>query len=174
MEATRKTIAPTVRRMPVQRSWKVAVLLFVFNHLVVMAPGAIVDAAATWTAIDPLHVRGLFTNGDQTDSAFLTFDADYDFVDFVDFVSDDRTRASADGKTFMQLRWSTPLAGHRDTDGRRILTHGEGCGTPEDPKARSPTSSSTSTPITYNGADDERTTEAEPSAPLLASRVRRT
>ena len=30
----------------------------VFNDLVVMAPGAIVDAPATWEAIDALHVRG--------------------------------------------------------------------------------------------------------------------
>ena len=44
----------------------------------------------------------------------------------MDFVSDDRTRASADGTTFMQQRWSTPLAGHRDIDGRRVLTSGEG------------------------------------------------
>jgi len=95
----------------------------VFNDLVVMAPGAIVDAPATWEAIDDLHVRGTFTNGDQTVTATLTFNPEHDLVDFV---SDDRTRASADGKTFTQQRWSTPLAGHRDTDGRRILTSGEG------------------------------------------------
>ena len=47
----------------------------VFNDLVVMAPGAIVDAPATWTAIDALHVRGDFTDGDQTVSADLTFNA---------------------------------------------------------------------------------------------------
>ena len=95
----------------------------VFNDLVVMAPGAIVGAAATWTAIDPLHVRGEFTDGDQTVSAVLTFNADHDLVDFV---SDDRSAASADGKTFTHRRGSTPLAGHRDTDGRRVLTSGEG------------------------------------------------
>ena len=95
----------------------------VFNDLVVMAPGAIVDAPVTWTAIDARHVRGEFTDGDQTVSAVLTFDAEHDLVDFV---SDDRTAASSDGKTFTQRRWSTPLAGHRDSLGRRILTSGEG------------------------------------------------
>jgi hypothetical protein len=95
----------------------------VFNDLVVMAPGAIVGAPTTWTAIDATHVRGDFTDGGQTVSAVLTFNAEHDLVDFV---SDDRTRASADGKTFTPLRWSTPLAGHRDTDGHRILTIGEG------------------------------------------------
>ena len=84
----------------------------VFNDLVVMAPGAIADAPATWEAIDSLHVRGEFTDGDQTVSAVLTFDAEHDLVDFV---SDDRTRASADGKTFTPQRWSTPIAGHHDT-----------------------------------------------------------
>ena len=95
----------------------------VFNDLVVMAPGAIADAPATWEAIDPLHVRGTFTDGDQTVSAVLTFNAEHDLVDFV---SDDRTRASADGKTFTQRRWSTPLTGHHDIDGRWVFTVGEG------------------------------------------------
>ena len=95
----------------------------VFNDLVVMAPGAIVDAPVTWTAIDALHVRGDFTDGDQTVSAVLTFNAEHDLVDFV---SDDRTRASADGKTFTQHRWSTPLTGHHDSDGHRVFTLGKG------------------------------------------------
>lgn len=61
----------------------------VFNDLVVMAPGA-------------------FTEGDQTVSAVLALNAEHDLVDFV---SDDRTRASADGTTF------TPHAGrHRSQD----------------------------------------------------------
>ncbi len=95
----------------------------VFNDLVIMAPGAIVDAPVAWTTLDARHVRGEFTDGAQTVSAILTFDAEHDLVDFV---SDDRTAASADGNTFTQRRWSTPLAGHRDSDGRRILTSGEG------------------------------------------------
>ena len=95
----------------------------VFNDLVVMAPGAIVDADVTWTGIDALHVRGEFTDGDQTVSAVLTFDDEHDLVDFV---SEDRSRASADGKTFVQERWSTPLAGYRDVDGYRLFTRGEG------------------------------------------------
>jgi hypothetical protein len=95
----------------------------VFNDLVVMAPGAVVDAPVTWTAIDALHVRGEFTDGDQTISAVLTFNAEHDLVDFA---SDDRARASADGKTFTQQRWSTPLTGHHVTDGHRVFTLGKG------------------------------------------------
>ena len=95
----------------------------VFNDLVVLAPGAIADAPVQWSAVDARHVRGVFTDGDQMVSAVLTFNAEHDLVDFV---SEDRLRASEDGKTFTQQRWSTPLSEHREADGRRVVTVGEG------------------------------------------------
>jgi hypothetical protein len=95
----------------------------VFNDLVVLAPGAIVGAPVRWTAVDAQHVRGVFTDGDQTVSAELTFDADHDLVDFV---SEDRLRASTDGKSFERQTWSTPLATHKNGNGRRVLAFGEG------------------------------------------------
>jgi hypothetical protein len=95
----------------------------VFNDLVVLAPSAIVDAPVRWTAVDAHHVRGVFTDGDQAVSAELTFDANNDLVNFV---SGDRPRASTDGKSFARQVWSTPLAEHRDTNGRRVLVMGEG------------------------------------------------
>ncbi len=95
----------------------------VFNDLVVLAPGAIVDAPVRWTAVDADHVRGVFTNGDQAVAAELTFDANHDLVDFT---SRDRLRASVDGKSFEPQVWSTPLAAHREADGRRVLVRGEG------------------------------------------------
>lgn len=93
----------------------------VFNDLVVLAPGAIPDAPVTWTTVDDHRVRGAFTNDDQVVTAVLTFDESNDLVDFV---SDDRGRASADGKSFVDQRWSTPLSAHRDRDGRRVLSAG--------------------------------------------------
>ena len=95
----------------------------VFNDLVVLAPGAIIDASVHWTAVDAHHVRGAFTDGGQTVSAELTFDADNDLVDFV---SEDRLRASTDGKSFTRQTWSTPLSEYRHHGGRRILVKGEG------------------------------------------------
>ncbi|MEO9221543.1 MAG: DUF6544 family protein [Mycobacteriaceae bacterium] len=133
----------------------------VFNDLVVMAPGAIVDARATWTAIDPLHVRGEFTDGEQTISAVLTFDAEHDLVDFV---SDDRTAASPDGRTFTPRRWSTPLAGHRDADGRRILTSGEGVWHAGGPEGSFAYLEFSLDAISYNGGSDETTTTLSPPA----------
>jgi len=95
----------------------------VFNDLVVLAPGAIVDAPVRWTGIDADHVRGVFTTGDQSVTAVLTFDAEHDLVDFV---SSDRYRASADGATFDRQGWSTPLTAHQEVGGYRLPTVGEG------------------------------------------------
>lgn len=94
----------------------------VFNDLVMLAPGAIPDAPVRWTPVDAHHVRGNFTDGDQTVSALLTFD---DEDELIDFTSDDRLRASADGSSFTPQTWSTPLSEHRDHDGRPILVTGE-------------------------------------------------
>ena len=95
----------------------------VFNDLVVLAPGAVVDAPVQWTALDAHHVRGVFTDGDQSVSAELTFNAEHDLVNFV---SEDRLRASADGRSFTSQGWSTPITERRDADGRRVLAVGEG------------------------------------------------
>lgn len=94
----------------------------VFNDLVVLAPGAVVGAPIEWTALDDRQVRGVFTNGGQHVEAVLTFDGDR----LVNFVSHDRFRASADGRSFDRQAWSTPLAGHTATDGHRVITSGVG------------------------------------------------
>jgi hypothetical protein len=95
----------------------------VFNDLVVLAPAAIIDAPVRWQGVDAHHVRGIFTDGGQSVSAVLTFDAEHDLVDFV---SEDRSRASADGKSFTAQGWSTPLAEHRYVKDRRVLVSGQG------------------------------------------------
>lgn len=103
----------------------------VFNDLVVLAPGAIIGAPVRWTAVDARHVRGVFTDGAQSVSAVLTFDANHDLVDFV---SEDRLRASPDGRSFTRQRWSTPLSGHEEAGGHRVLTAGEGRWHPPSPE----------------------------------------
>ena len=105
----------------------------VFNDLVVLAPGAIVGAPVSWAAVDDRHVRGTFTSGGQAVSAVLTFDADHELVDFV---SDDRTRSSSDGTSFTRQPWSTPISGHRDDAGRRVMTRGEGVWHAPEPEGR--------------------------------------
>lgn len=94
-----------------------------FNDLCLLAPAALIGAAITWHSIDAHRIRGTFTNGSHTVSAELVFDHDHELVDFV---SDDRLRASTDGKSFTRQRWSTPVRGRRSEDGRQFITAGEG------------------------------------------------
>ena len=94
-----------------------------FNDLCVLAPAALLDAPVVWQPVDDHHVRGAFTHGPHTVTAELTFNDDHELVDFV---SDDRFRASPDGKTFTSQRWSTPICEYRNLDCRRFGTNGEG------------------------------------------------
>ena len=93
-----------------------------FNDLCVLAPGRLVDPAIRWEPIDDTHARATFTRGDQTISAELRFDPSGMLVDFV---SDDRARASADGATFTPARWSTPLAAPRGYGRYQLASRGE-------------------------------------------------
>lgn len=91
----------------------------VFNDLVVLAPGAIPGAPVTWTQLDDHRVRGLYGNGSQTVTAELVFDAHHNLVDFV---SNDRPRASMDGSTVTAQEWSTPSPRLRTRQGSRALS----------------------------------------------------
>lgn len=95
----------------------------VFNDLCVLAPSALIDASIRWQPIDSHQVHGEFTRGDQTVTAVLTFD---DAHDLIDFTSDDRLRASSDGRHFVPQRWSTPLGAHRSFGPIRISAAGDG------------------------------------------------
>jgi len=83
----------------------------VFNDLCVLAPAALVDAPVAWETLGDRTARGAYTLGRRTIVADLTFNA---ADELVDFVSDDRSVASADGRTFTPRRWSTPLQRYRD------------------------------------------------------------
>ena len=68
-------------------------------------------------------MRAHYTQGAHTVSAVLQFD---EAGDLVDFVSDDRLRASADGKQFVQERWSTPVGEYGRFGRWRGPTRGQG------------------------------------------------
>ncbi len=93
-----------------------------FNDMCLLAPAALLDADVTWRAVDDRQVRGTFRRGDQVVSADLVFDLDHTLVDFE---SDDRARASADGRTFTPTRWSTPVLEYADFGGRRVVSRGD-------------------------------------------------
>jgi hypothetical protein len=92
-----------------------------FNDMCLLAPASLLDARVAWEPIDTRHVRGRFTNAGNTISAELEFD---DAGDLENFVSNDRAQ-SADGTTFRELPWSTPVRDYRDFEGIRVASYGE-------------------------------------------------
>jgi hypothetical protein len=93
-----------------------------FNDMCLLAPGTLVDRAIVWEPVDARMVRARFTDGAQTVSATLLFGDDGLLTNFV---SDDRSRSSPDGKTFTRLRFSTPVRDYRDFGSARLGAYGE-------------------------------------------------
>jgi hypothetical protein len=94
-----------------------------FNDMCVLAPATLVDPRIRWGEHDAHTVHATFSNAGHTVSAVLTFD---DRGELTDFVSDDRLRASSDGRTFTRTRWSTPLGEYRAFGAHTLAGRGEG------------------------------------------------
>jgi len=92
-----------------------------FNDLCVLAPPALLSPAVRWESSDADSAHGAFSRGAYTVRATLYFNPQGELVDFV---SDDRSRASPDGKTFKAERWSTPLSEYRPFGARRLSSKG--------------------------------------------------
>lgn len=92
-----------------------------FNDLCVMAPPRLVDKSIAWQRIDSLTAKAMFTNRDVTISALLYFNEQGELINFV---SDDRYE-SADGITYNNYRWTTPVTAYRDFGGRKLASYGE-------------------------------------------------
>ncbi|MBK8793208.1 MAG: hypothetical protein IPN59_08625 [Holophaga sp.] len=93
-----------------------------FNDMCVLAPGSLTDPRIRWQALDDRHTRATFTNGGQTITADLFFNEQGELVDFH---SDDRTKASSDGKTFDPAGWTTPLRAYRSFGPWRLSSRAE-------------------------------------------------
>ncbi len=100
-----------------------------FNDLCIMAPGALVDPVISWEAVETQSVRATFTNGCHSSRAELQFN---DAGELIDFWSDDRLAASADGKTLTPMRWSTPVTQYRAFGPHRLASAGQGVWHPSD------------------------------------------
>lgn len=94
----------------------------ILNDLCLLAPSALLDPHLHWESSteDSAHVR--FDRGDETIRAELRFNA---AGELIDFISDDRARAAADGKTFEPLRWSTPFTTYQTVGARRLFARGD-------------------------------------------------
>lgn len=94
----------------------------ILNDLAIVAPSRLLDPSVRFEALDAHAARVVFTRATETVSAELRFD---DEGNLVDFISDDRLQASADGTSFKPLRWSTPLRQPTEFQGRRVMKHGD-------------------------------------------------
>ena len=124
-----------------------------FNDLCLLAPAALIDVPVAWELVDDHHVRGAFTNGPHTVTAELVFSDDHDLIDFI---SDDRLRASPDGEVLTLQRWSTPVGRYRILDARRVGTHGEGRWHAPQPEGEFAYLELDLDGITYNAGDASR------------------
>ena len=94
-----------------------------FNDLCVLAPGAMIDPRIRWQVIDPQTVDASFTNASHTIHATLSFN---ERGELTNFVADGRGAATADGKSFTRMRWSTPLGSYRAFGSHQLMARGEG------------------------------------------------
>ena len=93
-----------------------------FNDLCFFAPGALISPAIAWEPVDERTVRAAFTLRGQTIRAELRFN---ERGELVDFSSEDRLAASADGKNFTRMRWTTPVGDYAQLGPVRVGTRGE-------------------------------------------------
>jgi hypothetical protein len=90
--------------------------LMVFNDMCCMAPGTLIDKSIQWEVIDPLTVKAKFTNEDISVTADLVFNENGELLNFL---SNDKYE-SADGITYRNFPWSTPLMDYKQFNGLKI------------------------------------------------------
>ncbi len=94
-----------------------------FNDMCLMAPATLIEPSITWDEVDGQTVRATFTNAGHTIRAELVFN---ESGELTNFWSDDRLRASDDGKELEAVRWSTPVGSYRAFRPVRLASRGEG------------------------------------------------
>jgi hypothetical protein len=77
-----------------------------FNDMVMLAPGTLISPNIAWETLGDSRVKATFENGGHRISAELVFDSQ-GFP--ADFISDDRSRSSKDGKSFTAQRFRLPF-----------------------------------------------------------------
>jgi hypothetical protein len=120
MQVTLAGVVPIVNASGEVMDRSEAVTLF--NDMCLLAPGTLIDRQIRWEPVDANTVRAHFTHYRQTISAVLFFDGEGLLTNFV---SDDRSRASADGRSFTRLRFSTPVRDYRQYGPVRLPRMGE-------------------------------------------------
>jgi hypothetical protein len=92
------------------------------NDICIMAPAALIDSRIVWEAIDDRTARATLMNAGLSVRAELEFN---DSGELTNFWSDDRAKASSDGRSMMPARWSTPIDGYRPFGSFWLASRGE-------------------------------------------------
>jgi hypothetical protein len=93
-----------------------------FDDLALLAPAALLDSAIAWGETRGDTVYATYAAAGNVVRAGLVFGPDGALADFV---SDDRSRASRDGRSFTRERWSTPVTATRAYGPYRLFARGE-------------------------------------------------
>lgn len=90
----------------------------VFNDMCLLAPATLLAPDIQWRPRSATEVDATF----RGITATLVFSAEGDLVDFW---SDDRPALAPDNRTFVPMRWSTPVKKWRTADGQRVASEAE-------------------------------------------------
>lgn len=90
----------------------------VFNDMCFMAPATLIDKNIQWEINDPLTIFAKFTNGKNSIGATLFFN---EKGELINFISNDRFE-TADGKTYKNYPWSTPVKEYKNFKGIKVAT----------------------------------------------------
>jgi len=90
-----------------------------FNDLCILAPGELVLPRIAWGSSDARSASAQFTLGPNTVHAELRFN---ERDELIDFVSDDRLNLAPDGKSYTQMRWTTPVKDYAKMGPVRVPT----------------------------------------------------
>lgn len=93
-----------------------------FNDMCILAPASLLGPHIDWEPVDAHTAKAHFSLGQNTITATLIFG---DNGLLRDFISDDRSRLSADGKSAEKLRFSTPVRDYRKFGPVLLASHGE-------------------------------------------------
>ena len=91
-----------------------------FNDMCLLAPGSLIDKRIKWVESDSLSATAIFTNNGISITAKLLFNP---MGQLINFISDDRYEVTG-GKP-QKLRFSTPVKGYKNVDGRNVISLGE-------------------------------------------------
>ncbi|MDF3071319.1 MAG: hypothetical protein K0R38_6920 [Polyangiaceae bacterium] len=93
-----------------------------FNDMCLLAPATLLEPNIAWKPVDDRTTEARFSHGRNTITATLRFDDDGLLRDFI---SDDRWRLGADGKSAERRRFSTPIRDYRNYGSFLLASHGD-------------------------------------------------